>query len=62
MPAVLTLKLLQGLCAPYRHKDVAMNLKTRTYAWQGIDRSGTHVSGHSSGQNSALVKALLWWW
>ncbi|KTC23169.1 type II secretion system protein F [Pseudomonas putida] len=36
-----------------------MNHKTKTYAWQGIDRSGTHVSGHSSGQNSALVKALL---
>ncbi|NER62996.1 type II secretion system F family protein [Pseudomonas sp. MAFF212427] len=36
-----------------------MNLKTRTYAWHGIDRSGTHVSGHSSGQSPALIKALL---
>ncbi|WEJ20929.1 type II secretion system F family protein [Pseudomonas sp. SD17-1] len=36
-----------------------MNHKTKTYAWQGIDRSGAHVSGHRSGQNSALVKALL---
>lgn len=36
-----------------------MSLKTRNYAWQGIDRSGTPISGHCSGQSPALIKALL---
>lgn len=36
-----------------------MTLKTRNFAWQGIDSTGTHVSGHSSGQSTALVRAML---
>lgn len=42
-----------------RYKEVAMTTKSRTYAWQGIDPTGAHVSGQCEGQSPALIKTLL---
>ncbi|MDD0974264.1 type II secretion system F family protein [Pseudomonas fontis] len=36
-----------------------MTTKTRTYTWQGIDRTGARVSGHNQGHSPALIKNLL---
>ncbi|KAB0521132.1 type II secretion system F family protein [Pseudomonas extremorientalis] len=36
-----------------------MDNASTIYAWEGINRKGRRVSGHSTGHNSALVKAQL---
>lgn len=33
--------------------------KISVYAWEGIDRKGTKVTGELSAQNPALIKAKL---
>ncbi len=47
------------MCLAHCYKDVANIMKTRTYSWKGVDRTGTRISGRSDGQSPALVKAML---
>ncbi|MBD8731447.1 type II secretion system F family protein [Pseudomonas sp. CFBP 13710] len=38
---------------------MAVKAKVNVYAWEGIDRKGTKMSGELSGHNPALIKAQL---
>jgi type IV pilus assembly protein PilC len=38
---------------------VKQALKSNVYAWEGVDRKGTKVTGELNGQSIALVKAVL---